>query len=147
MSEPLTDTTDSPILKTEDKWCRLISRAPAAKVSREFLKDIRRAMAINAMFWPPNSAITYGFLGTAEEATEYRKERVRAALDRYQEHSSLTFRHVDITGWDFDHADSRNKCEVRISFGDPIIQADGSITWGWSFDGIDCRKLAYDPAE
>ncbi|KAJ7870647.1 hypothetical protein B0H14DRAFT_3573861 [Mycena olivaceomarginata] len=131
----------------EGTWCGSSALEPSSEEGKsgESLKDVQHALVINAIHWPPNSTITYGFLDTAKEATEYRKQRVRSALDRYEENTSLSFHYVDITEWDFDHADTRDRCQVRITFGDPIKQRNSEI-WGWSLNGKNVVTKAYDPA-
>ena len=110
--------------------------------------DAQHGLARPGIFWPPNSTVKYGFMHNTlpDQATAYRVKRVRDVLDVYESVTSLKFQLVDILGWNFDLAQNRDLCPVRICFGPSITQKDGSITYGWSYEGTDALTVAYDPA-
>ncbi|KAF7344143.1 ZnMc domain-containing protein [Mycena venus] len=120
-----------------DKWCGEIAPVPASSTP----DGVQHGVVVERILWLPYDTVTYGFMDSADIATDYRKDRVRKAVNLYMQHTSIKFVEVEINKLNLDQPIARSLCKIRIGFG-PIQTLTDAVRWGWSFTG----KAAIDSA-
>ncbi|KAJ7209191.1 hypothetical protein GGX14DRAFT_697875 [Mycena pura] len=138
-----TQVPAAPTLIPADTWCNAILPTNISGVPNIVL----HGKALEDLLWLPHEEVTFGFLDATptlpdSSPTEYRKRRVRKALDLYMQHCSIYFREVDVARLDFTTLAAQQACTIRIAFGrSPQVRMDGSHLWGWSYCGKEAKYL------
>ncbi|KAJ7493835.1 hypothetical protein FB451DRAFT_1122358 [Mycena latifolia] len=134
-----------PGLTPADTWCAVVNPGENSNVP----SDVAHGVVVESLLWLPQDVVTYGFMDSIDPqaiATPYRQDRVNKALALYMQHTSITFKQVDIRGLDFSQPYARSLCKIRISFGATNIVPNGSTRWGWAVVGTNAIGFEFDPA-